>query len=62
MAKCEKRCFANFNGECTVEQCGGPITRVAHTVEFRSAEEAANFYTMARKMFDTYFGKGDETL
>lgn len=57
MAECEKRCLANFNGECAVEKCEGAIERVAHKVTFPSAEVAAKFYKASREAFDIYFGK-----
>ena len=62
MRECEKNCIANVDGQCMVEQCGGPITTI-HRRYTATLEQAAQFYVASREAFDYYFGdrKGGES-
>ena len=55
--KCQKTCIANVDGVCSVQECGGPISRVAHRNPEMNVERAAEFYDVMKRCFAECFSE-----
>lgn len=53
---CKHFSKANVDGNCSVQDCRGPIVRLGGSPT-RSLDQAAKFYRLSKSAFDDYFGK-----
>ena len=55
MRECGKKaCLANVNGQCSVQECKGPIVRM-HSAPEKDIAQAAKFYEASKKAFERWF-------